>query len=172
MSQKTIHNVGIVMNGVTGRMGLNQHLRRSLWALMQQGGLSLSDREAIMRQHGGDRVAARPFVIDHQNFRLRPFEPLFERRANRFHLKSSGLWFNNGGFLNDVRFRKDNSEFGANINFRFHFHRALVAPNDAETHCEAKTHSSFPFGGEERVENARLNFSGHASAVVANRNDN
>jgi predicted dehydrogenase len=48
MSEKTIHNVGIIMNGVTGRMGLNQHLRRSLWAIMQQGGVKLSPSEAIM----------------------------------------------------------------------------------------------------------------------------
>ena len=49
MSQtKTIHTVGIIMNGVTGRMGLNQHLRRSIHAIIQQGGVALSDREAIM----------------------------------------------------------------------------------------------------------------------------
>ena len=48
MSQKTIHSVGVIMNGVTGRMGLNQHLRRSLYAIMQQGGVALSDSEAIM----------------------------------------------------------------------------------------------------------------------------
>jgi predicted dehydrogenase len=50
MSQKTIHTVGVIMNGVTGRMGLNQHLRRSLYAIMQQGGVALSDREAIVPQ--------------------------------------------------------------------------------------------------------------------------
>ncbi len=48
MSQKQIHTVGIIMNGVTGRMGLNQHLRRSIHAIIQQGGVALSDREAIM----------------------------------------------------------------------------------------------------------------------------
>ena len=48
MSAKTIHSVGIIMNGVTGRMGLNQHLDRSLYAIMQQGGVRLSDSEAIM----------------------------------------------------------------------------------------------------------------------------
>src|SRR5690349_25017024 len=48
MNQKTIHTVGIVMNGVTGRMGLNQHLRRSIHAIIQQGGVALSDSEAIM----------------------------------------------------------------------------------------------------------------------------
>ena len=40
MSRKpTVHSVGIVMNGVTGRMGLNQHLRRSICAIMEQGGV-------------------------------------------------------------------------------------------------------------------------------------
>ena len=48
MSEKTIHTVGIIMNGVTGRMGLNQHLRRSIYAIMQQGGVKLSDSEVIM----------------------------------------------------------------------------------------------------------------------------
>jgi predicted dehydrogenase len=42
------HTVGIIMNGVTGRMGLNQHLRRSIYAIMQQGGVKLSDTEIIM----------------------------------------------------------------------------------------------------------------------------
>jgi len=48
MSAKTIHSVGIIMNGVTGRMGLNQHLRRSIYAIIQQGGVPLSDSEAIL----------------------------------------------------------------------------------------------------------------------------
>jgi len=36
------------MNGVTGRMGLNQHLARSIYAIMQQGGVKISDDEIIM----------------------------------------------------------------------------------------------------------------------------
>jgi predicted dehydrogenase len=48
MNEKTIHSVGIVMNGVTGRMGLNQHLRRSIYAIMQQGGVPVGPGEAIM----------------------------------------------------------------------------------------------------------------------------
>ncbi len=36
------------MNGVTGRMGLNQHLQRSIYAIMQQGGVRLNDSEVIM----------------------------------------------------------------------------------------------------------------------------
>jgi len=48
MSEKNVQPVGIIMNGVTGRMGLNQHLRRSIYAIMQQGGVKLSPSEAIM----------------------------------------------------------------------------------------------------------------------------
>jgi predicted dehydrogenase len=48
LSAKTIHSVGIIMNGVTGRMGLNQHLQRSVYAIMQEGGVRLSDSEAIV----------------------------------------------------------------------------------------------------------------------------
>jgi predicted dehydrogenase len=44
----TTHTVGIIMNGVTGRMGLNQHLRRSVHAIIAQGGVKLSDSERIM----------------------------------------------------------------------------------------------------------------------------
>src|SRR5438874_5736500 len=48
MTGKSVHSVGIIMNGVTGRMGLNQHLRRSIHAIMQQGGVVLGPGEAIM----------------------------------------------------------------------------------------------------------------------------
>jgi predicted dehydrogenase len=48
MSSQKTHTVGIVMNGVTGRMGLNQHLRRSIYAIMRQGGVRLSDSETIV----------------------------------------------------------------------------------------------------------------------------
>ncbi len=46
--EKTVHRVGIVMNGVTGRMGTNQHLLRSIVAIREQGGVALSDTAAIM----------------------------------------------------------------------------------------------------------------------------
>ena len=39
----TRRTVGIVMNGVTGRMGRNQHLERSILAIRAQGGLDLGD---------------------------------------------------------------------------------------------------------------------------------
>jgi len=42
------HKVGIIMNGVTGRMGTNQHLYRSIAAIMKQGGVKVGDDEVIM----------------------------------------------------------------------------------------------------------------------------
>ena len=48
MSSKTIRTAGIIMNGVTGRMGTNQHLRRSILAIMAEGGVPISDSETIM----------------------------------------------------------------------------------------------------------------------------
>ncbi len=36
------------MNGVTGRMGTNQHLLRSIAAIIKQGGLKISEEETIM----------------------------------------------------------------------------------------------------------------------------
>lgn len=42
------HSIGIIMNGVTGRMGTNQHLLRSIAAIIQQGGVKISEEETIM----------------------------------------------------------------------------------------------------------------------------
>lgn len=42
------HTVGIIMNGVTGRMGTNQHLMRSIVEIMKQGGVPVSPTETIV----------------------------------------------------------------------------------------------------------------------------
>jgi predicted dehydrogenase len=42
------HRVGIIMNGVTGRMGTNQHLMRSIAEIIKQGGVKISSSEVIM----------------------------------------------------------------------------------------------------------------------------
>src|SRR3954451_23048410 len=42
------NSIGIVMNGVTGRMGLNQHLVRSIVAIRQQGGVPMPDGTRLM----------------------------------------------------------------------------------------------------------------------------
>ncbi|KAK4696156.1 hypothetical protein P7C71_g1715, partial [Lecanoromycetidae sp. Uapishka_2] len=39
MSLPKIHHIGIIMNGVTGRMGTNQHLVRSICAIRAEGGI-------------------------------------------------------------------------------------------------------------------------------------
>src|SRR5690348_15108444 len=72
MSEKRI---GIIMHGVTGRMGMNQHLIRSILEIRRQGGVALKDGtrlmpdpllvgrnaakvEALARQHGLRRWTA------------------------------------------------------------------------------------------------------------------
>src|SRR4030095_8252458 len=51
MAQKTI---GVIMNGVSGRMGYRQHLVRSILAIREQGGVLLSN---------GDRVQVEPILV-------------------------------------------------------------------------------------------------------------
>jgi predicted dehydrogenase len=48
MENATIHIIGIIMNGVTGRMGTNQHLMRSIASIIKHGGVRISDTEFIM----------------------------------------------------------------------------------------------------------------------------
>ncbi len=45
---KETRRIGIVMNGVTGRMGTNQHLIRSVLAIIKQGGVKVSDDLTLM----------------------------------------------------------------------------------------------------------------------------
>ena len=40
--------IGVIMNGVTGRMGTNQHLLRSIVAIRDQGGVKIGDGESIV----------------------------------------------------------------------------------------------------------------------------
>lgn len=42
------HTVGIIMNGVTGRMGTNQHLLRSIAEIIKQGGVKCGSGETII----------------------------------------------------------------------------------------------------------------------------
>ncbi len=48
MAEVKRHKVGIIMNGVTGRMGTNQHLMRSILEIIKQGGVKVGDNEVIM----------------------------------------------------------------------------------------------------------------------------
>jgi predicted dehydrogenase len=42
------HTLGIIMNGVTGRMGTNQHLVRSILAIRKQGGVRLANGDVVI----------------------------------------------------------------------------------------------------------------------------
>ena len=44
----TLRQIGIIMNGVTGRMGLNQHLVRSIVAIRRQGGVPMPNGDHLM----------------------------------------------------------------------------------------------------------------------------
>ncbi|HEX7003597.1 MAG TPA: Gfo/Idh/MocA family oxidoreductase [Trueperaceae bacterium] len=59
MSRRTI---GIAMNGVTGRMGRNQHLQRSILAIREQGGLDLG---------GGEVLWPEPLLVGRSESKLR-----------------------------------------------------------------------------------------------------
>ncbi len=49
-----VQRLGIIMNGVTGRMGTNQHLVRSILAIRKEGGVALRN---------GDRVMPDPILV-------------------------------------------------------------------------------------------------------------
>jgi predicted dehydrogenase len=53
--------IGIIMNGVTGRMGTNQHLVRSIAAIRADGGVALAN---------GDRVMPDPVLVGRNRERL------------------------------------------------------------------------------------------------------
>lgn len=56
------HKLGIIMNGVTGRMGTNQHLIRSIVAIRNQGGLQLANGDVIMPE---------PILVGRQEHKLK-----------------------------------------------------------------------------------------------------
>jgi predicted dehydrogenase len=48
MKDQKTRSLGIIMNGVTGRMGTNQHLMRSIMAIREEGGIELDDGTVVM----------------------------------------------------------------------------------------------------------------------------
>jgi predicted dehydrogenase len=61
--------IGIVMNGVTGRMGLNQHLVRSIVAIRQQGGVPMPD---------GSRLMPDPVLVGRDERKLRALAQTYD----------------------------------------------------------------------------------------------
>ena len=70
-SSMTTKRLGLIMNGVTGRMGLNQHLIRSIIAIRDQGGVVLAN---------GDRMLPDPILIGRDADKV-------ERLAKRFNVE-------------------------------------------------------------------------------------
>ena len=66
----TERQIGIIMHGVTGRMGTNQHLVRSILAIRDQGGIELAD---------GTRVVPEPILVGRDPNKL-------EQLADRYEL--------------------------------------------------------------------------------------
>ena len=62
---ETIHHVGIIMNGVTGRMGTNQHLVRSILAIRDSGGVRLE---------GGGTVMPEPVLVGRNPTKLKALD--------------------------------------------------------------------------------------------------
>lgn len=58
----TDSTIGIILNGVTGRMGTNQHLVRSILAIRKQGGILLAD---------GSRLMPEPLLVGRNEAKLR-----------------------------------------------------------------------------------------------------
>jgi predicted dehydrogenase len=54
------HRIGIIMNGVTGRMGTNQHLIRSIQAIREAGGV----------KHGDDLIWPDPILVGRNRAKL------------------------------------------------------------------------------------------------------
>ncbi|GAA3834007.1 Gfo/Idh/MocA family oxidoreductase [Sphaerisporangium flaviroseum] len=58
----TTRSLGVVLNGVTGRMGYRQHLVRSILAINEEGGVALSD---------GGRILLEPVLVGRSESKLR-----------------------------------------------------------------------------------------------------
>lgn len=56
-----VREIGIIMNGVSGRMGYRQHLVRSILAIRDQGGIEMPD---------GSRVTVRPLLVGRSESKL------------------------------------------------------------------------------------------------------
>jgi predicted dehydrogenase len=63
----SIHTTGIIMNGVTGRMGTNQHLERSIMAIRNQGGIVVGD----------DTIMPEPILVGRNEDKLRGLSERF-----------------------------------------------------------------------------------------------
>jgi len=64
-----MRTIGIIMNGVTGRMGTNQHLVRSIVAIRKQGGIQLP---------GGETLQVDPILVGRNEQKLRQLAETYD----------------------------------------------------------------------------------------------
>jgi predicted dehydrogenase len=60
-ARRPVREIGIIMNGVSGRMGYRQHLVRSILAIREQGGIELPD---------GTKVTVKPLLVGRSEAKL------------------------------------------------------------------------------------------------------
>ena len=60
-SAPRVREIGIIMNGVSGRMGYRQHLVRSILAIREQGGIELPN---------GSKVTVKPLLVGRSEAKL------------------------------------------------------------------------------------------------------
>ncbi|MBU4273594.1 MAG: Gfo/Idh/MocA family oxidoreductase [Planctomycetes bacterium] len=48
MDKAATQTIGVIINGATGRMGTNQHLMRSIMAIIRQGGVKIGDDKVVI----------------------------------------------------------------------------------------------------------------------------
>ena len=71
MDKPRVHTLGIIMNGVTGRMGTRQHLVRSILAIRDQGGV---------KTKSGDVIIPDPILVGRSEEKLKAL-------SEKYHLK-------------------------------------------------------------------------------------
>ncbi|MFO7670308.1 MAG: Gfo/Idh/MocA family oxidoreductase [Bacteroidales bacterium] len=117
-----IHRVGIIMNGVTGRMGKNQHLMRSIAAIIKQGGVKISDSEYIMPD---------PILVGRNEARLKALSELSGVEKYTTDLE---------GVITDPAYE---IYFDAQVTGRRSEAVKLAASNGKHVYCEKPTASDF-----------------------------
>jgi predicted dehydrogenase len=75
-----VYQVGIIMNGVTGRMGTNQHYIRSILAIIEQGGVRVGEGAVIM---------PRPVLVGRNEAKLRKLAAMNDQASYTTDLEAA-----------------------------------------------------------------------------------
>jgi predicted dehydrogenase len=136
--------IGLIMHGVTGRMGMNQHLIRSVAAIRREGGVPLAN---------GDRLMPDPVIVGRNREKLESLA-----RAHGIERVSTDL----DACLAD---RRDEIFFdAATTQMRAALLRKAIAAGK-HVYCEKPTADNL----EDAMEVARLASGGHQGGVVQDK---